>query len=114
MATIALTQPVRAENVLGNWQRGDGNARVRVSSCGPAMCATNIWVRNPNGEDRVGDVLVLKVRAAGADRMAGVAHDPQRNLDFDIEMSLKGSRMRTKGCLAGSQLCRDYEWTRMR
>ena len=113
LASFVTTNAARADDAIGMWQRGDGNTRVRVASCGQAICATNIWVRDPQGDDRVGDILVLRVRATGADRMAGTAHDPQRNLDFDVQMSLRGQRMLTKGCVAGSNLCRDIEWIRM-
>lgn len=112
MAGLAAS-PAFASSELtsGVWARGDGAAKIRISPCGEALCAINIWIRNP-GSEKVGDRLVLNVRPTAPGVFEGSAYDPQRNLHLTSRITLNGNRMTTNGCVLGGILCRSVSWTR--
>jgi len=110
---VAQSSTVAAQSPLGHWLRGDGNARVRIAECGESFCATNTWVRNP-GSERVGHVLVLKVRKLAASFWKGSAYDPQRKLNLSMQMTVGVWSMTTNGCILGGLLCRTVSWKRLK
>ena len=108
---LCLSTVAQAQSPLGNWARGDGNARVRIAPCGANLCATNTWIRNP-GSEKVGQVLIMKVRKVAARLWKGSAYDPQRKLSVSMEMKVGQGTMSTSGCVFGGLLCKTTSWTR--
>jgi uncharacterized protein (DUF2147 family) len=100
------------ENVDGEWARDDGQLRTLIGSCGENICAANTWVKNPQGDERVGDRLVMTLRETEGKGWEGTAFDPQRNRSYSMKLSLSGNKMTTRGCILGGILCRDASWTR--
>jgi len=119
MALVALAWPAFAQSgggftdVLGNWSRDDGNARVVIAPCGQALCATNTWIRDPASGEKVGDRLEMKLQPTGAKAWKGTAYDPQRHRTYVMTMSL-GGKLQTRGCILGGLLCSSVSWTRLR
>jgi uncharacterized protein (DUF2147 family) len=101
-----------SDSILGSWQRGDGNARVRIESCGSALCAINIWIRDESGGEHVGDRLVMKVSGDGVS-MSGAAYDPQRKLNYKLEINVGSQSMQTRGCILAGIVCKSINWTRV-
>ncbi len=116
VATSALAQNAgNLGDALGNWSRDDGNAKVALAPCGAALCATNIWIRDPAGSgEHVGDRLEMTLKPAGGDAWKGTAYDPQRKRSYGMTMSLKGGKLQTQGCVLGGLLCKSVGWTRLR
>ena len=110
LLTLASGAPAQADITKGVWQREDGNARVRVSPCGGALCAINVWIREP-GDEKVGDRLVLNVKLAEPGVYEGTAFDPQRNLRFSSRITFSENRMTTSGCVL-KILCKSVGWSR--
>lgn len=108
---LCVSTVAQAQSPLGNWARGDGNARVRIAPCGANLCATNTWIRNP-GSEKVGHVLIMKVRKIAASLWKGSAYDPQRKLSVSMEMKVGRKTMSTSGCVAGGLFCKTTKWTR--
>lgn len=62
-ATCLLLLPLAAQaapdvagvNVAGVWLTGDGDAAIDVQPCGPELCGTLIWLRDP--KDTAGQPL---------------------------------------------------------
>jgi uncharacterized protein (DUF2147 family) len=104
-------QPALAELTSGVWNREDGAARVRVQPCGEALCAINVWIRDP-GDEKVGDRLVLNVKPSSPGVLVGTAFDPKRNLSFSSRITYSESTMTTQGCVLGGLLCKSVKWTR--
>lgn len=100
------------EGIVGNWARGDGNARVRIAPCGEALCAINTWIRDPTGGEHVGDRLVMKVTGGGAS-MTGTAYDPQRKLSYSLQIDYGAQAMQTRGCVLAGIVCKTISWTRL-
>jgi uncharacterized protein (DUF2147 family) len=45
--------------------------------------------------------------------LAGSAFDPQRNLNYRLNISLSATRMTTRGCVLGGLLCKNRGWARL-
>jgi uncharacterized protein (DUF2147 family) len=114
LGTILHAPAAGAVDITGNWQRGDGNARVSVTRCGNAFCARNTWIRDPNSGEKVGHVLVMNVKPTNNTMLAGTAYDPQRKLNLSATVSVSGDSMTTRGCVLGGVVCRSVSWTRIK
>ncbi|MBS4084825.1 MAG: DUF2147 domain-containing protein [Rhizobiales bacterium] len=112
--TIASQNAAAAQDIMGTWSRGDGNARVSVVRCGQSYCATNIWIRDGTAGEKVGDVLVMNVKPQSGAVLAGSAYDPQRKLNLSATVSISGDRMTTRGCVLAGMLCKSMNWTRVK
>lgn len=109
-ASAAMAGP----DPTGIWNRGDGNARVRVEPCGNDFCATNIWVKDTSKGEDVGDVLVMKVRPQSDTQMSGEAFDRKRDLTYAMNLQVQTDTMSTKGCVVAGMICQTATWTRAR
>lgn len=115
LLAVAGATPVAAASdaIFGTWLRDDGNARVRVAPCGGAICATNLWIRDPQKQgEKVGDRLEFTIKPDG-DAWRGRAYDPQRKLTFSTTLSADGNAMTTKGCMVAGMICRTTTWQRL-
>jgi uncharacterized protein (DUF2147 family) len=112
--TAVIASPAEAANegIVGNWARGDGNARVRIAPCGNALCAINTWIKDTSGGEHVGDKLVMKVAGGGAS-LSGTAYDPQRRLNYNLEIDVSSQTMHTRGCVLAGIVCKTISWTRV-
>jgi uncharacterized protein (DUF2147 family) len=110
---LALCSAGFAGSADGDWARDDGLVRTRIAPCGDAICATNFWAKNPQGDEKVGDKLVMTLKETAADHWTGSAFDPQRDRTYAMEMSVAGNRMTTRGCILGGILCKSVGWTRI-
>lgn len=98
---------------IGAWARADGKTRIRVVSCGAAVCARNTWVRRGVSGERVGDRLILKIRVIGAGRWSGSAFDPQRSETYSIRVYVADRQMTTRGCMMAGLMCESMGWRRL-
>ncbi len=110
---LALCGASGAGNAGGDWARDDGLIRTHIAACGGAICATNTWAKNPRGDEKVGDKLVMTLSETEADHWTGSAFEPQRDRTYVMEMSVAGNRLTTRGCILGGLLCRSVGWTRI-
>ncbi len=111
-AAFGFSSAVAGEGILGEWARGDGNARVRIAPCGGALCAVNTWIRDPSSGERVGDRLVLNVASAGRS-LSGTAYDPQRKLNYSLSIEYGPQSMQTRGCVLAGIVCKSVSWARL-
>ena len=98
----------------GIWLRGDGNARVRIASCGENICATNVWIKDTSGGEEVGDKLVMAVKPKSDGVLVGKAFDPKRGLSYSMEITVRKDSLATRGCIIGGLLCKAISWSRVR
>jgi uncharacterized protein (DUF2147 family) len=110
-AIAALPSCAFANTLLGDWQRGDGNVRIRIAACGDSLCATNTWVKDSSGE-KVGEKLIFAVTQQG-DGWAGSAYDPQRKLTISTKLKVIGKRLTSSGCVLSGVICRSVDWMRL-
>lgn len=100
------------DSMKGVWSRGDGNARVKIDSCGSALCATNLWIKPGTPSEKVGDKLIMNVTSSGNGKYEGKAQDPQRGLTYNLQVDVKGSSMTTRGCVLAKIVCKSVSWSR--
>lgn len=112
LALVGGVSSAAADITKGVWLRADGLAQVRVQPCGQALCAVNVWIKNP-GDEKVGDRLVLNVKPVKPGLMEGAAFDPQRNLRFSSKITYSDTSMTTSGCVLGGLLCRSVSWSKV-
>jgi uncharacterized protein (DUF2147 family) len=101
-----------AASPSGQWTRADGSVRARISRCGTKICATTTWVKNPNGEEKLGDKFIMTITAGGPGHWTGSALDARRNLRYTVDLLMEGDRLTTRGCLSGGTACINADWTR--
>jgi uncharacterized protein (DUF2147 family) len=97
----------------GHWERGDGNARIRIAPCGAATCVTNTWIRPGTPDEKTGDKLTMQIKPAGAGKWSGSAFDPQRNLHYKMNINVANDHMTSDGCILGGLVCKHMSWTRL-
>jgi uncharacterized protein (DUF2147 family) len=111
-AFFLFVSQASAEDIEGNWSRGDGNARVRIEHCGGKLCAVNTWIRDEEKQhEKVGDVLIFNVKAS-ASGYDGTAYDPQRKLSLSAKLKLAGNSLISQGCILAGLWCKNMHWTR--
>ena len=110
---IASAGPCLADSdPSGNWQRGEGNAQVRIEPCGSAICAINTRIRDTSGGEEVGHRLVMSVKPTGPGKLVGSAFDPQRDKTYAIDIVFDQKTMTTRGCIL-KVLCKSVSWSRL-
>jgi uncharacterized protein (DUF2147 family) len=109
-STFAASEP----DPSGVWNRGDGNAKVRIAPCGSNICATNVWIKDTSGGEAVGDKLVMTLKPKSADTLTGKAFDAKRALTYAIQLKVGGQKLVTRGCLVGGLVCKSVNWSRAR
>jgi uncharacterized protein (DUF2147 family) len=101
-----------AGGAFAEWARDDGLVRARIAYCGAAICATNTWVNDTGGDEKVGDKLIMTLARVDPTHWTGTAFDPKRRRDYSMEMSVAGDRLTTRGCLFAGIVCKGVGWSR--
>ena len=103
-----------ADTIEGQWSRGDGNAKVQIAPCGSDICAVNTWIKPGTPKEKTGDKLVMSIKPTSNGEYSGTAFDPQRDLTYNLTVSVKGASMTTKGCVLAGIVCKGVNWTRIK
>ncbi len=103
----------RPMDPTGNWLRDNGRVRMMVSRCGEDFCAVNTWVKRPEGPEKVGDRIILKMHPVSDSRYQGLAYDVRRGLTYRMTVTLQGNRMETSGCVLFGVICKGIGWRRL-
>jgi len=110
---FAMPAQAAANALTGYWARDDGSVRMAIVPCGTAYCATNTWVKDPNGAEHVGDRLVLSLDPISATVFQGEAYDVRRQAHYKMTITVQGGTLRTTGCVLLGILCKNAGWTRV-
>jgi uncharacterized protein (DUF2147 family) len=100
------------ESLTGDWAREDGAAQIAIVACGQQFCATNTWVRNTSGSERVGDELILTVKPGSSSELHGQAYDLRRKATYKITIRLQSNTMNISGCVFLGIVCKNANWER--
>ena len=111
IASLALAVPAVAADISGEWKRADGRSRIKMSSCGDAMCGTITWLRDANSPARVGQQVFYGLKPSGGG-WSGTAFNPEDGKTYAGKVSLAGSSMTTSGCVLGGLICKSVDWVR--
>jgi uncharacterized protein (DUF2147 family) len=114
LALAASANLALAGDVLGEWSRDDGKAKVRFAPCGGAVCGVIAWLKDTTGNGKVGQRVFFDMKPAGDNSWAGSAFNPEDGKEYTGKMTLAGDHLSTAGCVFGGLICKTVEWTRSR
>ena len=118
-AGVALADPVE-----GVWKTAPGDTggylHVKVSACGAALCGTIMKAIDAKGAENAsyehnGKKMLWDMNADGGGAYSGgKIWAPDSDKTYKSKMSLSGSKLNVKGCVAGGLICRGQDWTRIK
>lgn len=111
-ACCALLASPAAADIVGNWQRTDGAARIRMAPCGDAVCGHITWLKKADSPAKVGQRVFSNMKLDG-DAWVGSAFNPEDGKTYTGKASVSGGAMTTKGCALGGLICKTVTWSRM-
>lgn len=109
----------RAEPLLGLWlTRPDMKgqvAHVRAAPCGVAICGTILRAYDRRGRPvvtpNVGKRIFWNMRPVAPGLYHGRGWLPLRDVEFDSEIQVDGTRLTVRGCIG--PVCQSQVWTRL-
>ena len=127
-APVAMAQS--AGSPMGIWLTQAGDAKVRVSNCGGAICGVVVWLReainpatgqpmvddkNPNPalakRPMIGLPLFSGMRSSGPGKWSGKIYNADDGNTYASNVSVAGpDSLRVEGCVGG--LCGGETWSR--
>jgi uncharacterized protein (DUF2147 family) len=96
-----------SDSLTGHWAREDGATQIAIVACGHQFCATNTWVKDTNGSERVGDELILTVNPGSNSELQGQAYDLRRKASYKITIKLQSNTMNISGCVLLGIVCKN-------
>jgi uncharacterized protein (DUF2147 family) len=111
---LTFSSQANADDVLGVWLHESGDARVKFTPCGDAVCGWIVWIKAGADTDaRVGDRTFYEMRRVSPDLWRGKTLYPEDGEVYDATMQLKGPVLTTSGCAIGGLICKSVRWTRV-
>jgi uncharacterized protein (DUF2147 family) len=135
MTALLAVTPARAQNAAagspdGIWLTQAGDARIRVSRCGAAICGVVVWLKEPidplTGKSQVDDKnpnpalarrpiiglsLFSGMRPAAPNRWSGQIYNADDGKTYASNISVTGpATLKVEGCVGA--LCGGEDWTR--
>jgi uncharacterized protein (DUF2147 family) len=98
----------------GTWVRTTGETEITISHCGEDLCAVNDWVRDPDSEEKAGDMLVMSLHEETTGKLEGEAYDKRRDCRYAMSLSMTPDGLHTEGCVLFGIVCKSAEWKRER
>jgi uncharacterized protein (DUF2147 family) len=111
VAGAVLSTPALADP-SGTWLRSSGESRVRIAKCGDAYCGTIVWLKNPDGNAKVGQRVFYDMKGKH-NKLSGKAFNPEDGKTYSGTISLNGRSMTTSGCVLGGIICRSVQWSKV-
>ena len=124
LVTLA-TVPALAGDPAGVWLRANGNSKIRIDSCGSALCGTVVWektprkdVQNPDASKRDQPVTGLRVLhgmkpTSTPDQWKGEVYNAEDGKTYTGYITLQDARtLKLQGCVLGGLICKSDTWSR--
>lgn len=127
LAALSLAGPVLADqmsDILGRWRDSDGESEIEIARCGPALCGTIVWLKEPridksNPDPALRSRSLMGVRVLSGFRpdqgttLSGDGYNPEDGRSYKTTLELKSrTTLSVKGCVMGGLICDDDTWTR--
>ncbi len=103
-----------AADARGDWLRDNGVSKVRIASCGDALCGSITWLKDPSGPAKVGQRVFYDMKPNGDNVWTGSAFNPEDGKTYSGKMMLSGDHLTTAGCVFGGLICKSVSWSRIR
>ncbi len=112
-----------ADPVGGTWKTAPGDTggylHVSIGACGSKICGTIKAAYDKNNTvdsayEHLGKKMLWDMSADGdGDYSGGKIWAPDSDKTYTSKMSLSGSTLEVKGCVAGGLFCRGQDWKRV-
>ena len=115
-----------AGDPTGVWMRSSGSSKIRIDSCGSALCGTVVWEKNPRndtfnpdpakrGEPITGRRVLLGMKPSGtADQWKGEVYNAEDGKTYTGYITLQSeSTLKLQGCVLGGLICKSQTWARL-
>jgi len=89
VVVVAASAPAFAADLVGEWTRADGKAKVRFAPCGSAICGMVTWLKDPSGPGRIGQRVFLRHEAERRERLGWHGLQPEDGKDYSGKVTLE-------------------------
>jgi uncharacterized protein (DUF2147 family) len=130
ISPLGHAEAATASGPAGVWLTQSGDAKIKVSRCGSALCGRIVWLKEPidkktgkaqlddhnadpamRGRKIVGISLFLEMQAAGANKWSGRIYNADDGKTYASTVTLLPSgNLNVRGCMG--TLCAGEDWTR--
>ncbi|MEP3049584.1 MAG: DUF2147 domain-containing protein [Roseibium sp.] len=120
-----ISAPALAADAKGNWARPDGASKIRISSCGNALCGKLVWLRepgpdtqNPDASKRSRPLLGIQVIQSmkptkKGNQWKGKVYNAEDGKTYTGFIELTDTnKLKLEGCVMGGLICKGETWTR--
>ncbi len=121
-----------ANDAVGLWLTDNGNAKLKIASCGENLCSTIIWLNESLGEDgkpvrdslnpdpKLKNRLVIGIptfsglKRAAPGKWSGMIYNPEDGKTYLVQMVVvKQGVIHVNGCRTGTMECGRRVWKRI-
>ena len=117
----------QAADAKGDWVRPNGASKIRISSCGDALCGKLVWLKTPRndtanpdaskrGRPLVGVQIVQSMKPTRQiNQWKGKVYNAEDGKTYTGFIELTSSnRLKLEGCVMGGLICKGETWTRVK
>jgi uncharacterized protein (DUF2147 family) len=130
LGLLATTGLALAADPSGTWRLVDGKVTVKVRQCGGEVCANIVGLKEPTYKDGtpkidkynknpalrkrplMGLSVLSDMKPTGDNTWSGKIYNADDGKTYSATMSMSGSTMKLKGCVAGI-LCKTNTFRRV-
>ncbi|MEM9631834.1 MAG: DUF2147 domain-containing protein [Pseudomonadota bacterium] len=119
--------PTFAADATGDWARPNGASKIRISSCGSALCGKLIWLKTPRNDTQnpdtakrsrplVGVQIVQSMKPTGkTGQWKGKVYNAEDGKTYTgyIELT-SANKLKLEGCVMGGLICKGETWSRVK
>lgn len=114
-----------AADAKGDWMRPNGASKIRISSCGAALCGKLIWLKTPRNDTNNPDASLREQPLLGArivksmkptaksNQWKGKVYNAEDGKTYTGFIELTAvDKLKLEGCVMGGLICKGETWTR--
>lgn len=128
-AALFVLGPSTAEaaDARGEWARPNGASKIKISSCGGALCGALVWLREPRNDTKnpdaskrsrplLGVQIVRSMKpTAKAGQWKGKVYNAEDGKTYTGFIELTSvNKLKLEGCVMGGLICKGETWTRVK
>ena len=111
LSAVASSQAFAADPT-GTWVRPSTGTIVKFYSCGDALCAKVVGVKDKAKQATVGTVIMSGAAKSGDNTWKGDLLNTEDGQTYSGVVTLTGGGLNLKGCVLGGIVCKGETWTR--
>lgn len=124
-ASLITPAPVLAADAKGVWVRPNGDSKIKISSCGSALCGKLVWLRtpgkdtmNPDASKRARPLVGIQIintmtPTKKANQWQGTVYNAEDGKIYKAFIELvSANRLKLEGCVLGGLICKGETWNR--